>query len=343
MLHFFADWCGMVGAHPVLQQQPVECVLETIFPHLMISPKRNKSGTWDPPRFREGKKLRLRLEKHIKKVVRCYCNRLFLDSGAYTIQAYSGTRWGESGINFRLSNNRAYHDRRAAFSEFFADLANVDRFYHLYQHEVVPTLWDELFVYAEVDIQELLGTEKVFDWRQEALDLGYAEKMLITWKESTDEPLEDWFKTWKDWPSKYLALAIRDPEYMKEAHMLAYRNGWRTHGFGVSDPMFAFKYPMYSMDSTRWKAPAVWGEITLWEPNKRNLRHVPTSPKKDAWAKFIKNGEHPRLIMGLPMSTNYDGTPNPEGIEKLLRIQTQHLERFAQEVTYWWKKRGVTY
>ena len=343
---YFADWCGMIKAHPVLARDPVECVLETIFPHMVVPPKKGSGNTWEPPRLRDERELRKLIIKKIAEPSRKYVKKLFIDSGAYSIQAYAGSKYAESGINNRLLYSFGSHMRRQHFNEFFLDEENIQRYADLYHHTVIPTLWDVTTVFSEIDVQLVLGLDMVQGWRHELERTGYGEKILITWKDAESQSFEDWMDFAEDWPSRYAALTqyFMTPEEYLARTLACYDKGIKLHSFGDSYPLKLFDLPMYSIDSTRWKAPATWGEITLWRPIERSLWHVPTSPKKAAWKKFVKTpGRHPVRDLGLPLSTTEDGRNNPDGVEKLLRLQIQNLMSFTEDVTEWWKRKGVVY
>jgi hypothetical protein len=123
---------------------------------------------------------------------------------------------------------------------------------------------DDLDYYAELDIGEIVGQDKVMLWRQQLKDEGLYHKCVTVYHPDimTDQ---DYIDMLDDSVSRYVALEgdrdsrprINYNKYLK----LAFERGVKTHGFAMTKTDVFLNYGFWSVDSSSWKAGVIYGYI----------------------------------------------------------------------------------
>ena len=118
--------------------------------------------------------------------------------------------------------------------------------------------------FVELDIGEIVGQDKVLQWREELKELGLYNQCItcyhpriISW--------EAYIGMLEDSQSKYIAVEGERPgrnslpygRLLKEA----YQRGVKVHGFALIKKRLLEKYPFYSADSSSWLSGGQYGSV----------------------------------------------------------------------------------
>lgn len=107
-----------------------------------------------------------------------------------------------------------------------------------------------LDVYVELDIPEVVGTEKVIEWRKEMRDKGL--NPLIVWHKKTG------LKAFEEMCAENNYVGIgggvpsrgkKNSEILSYLFSIAIKYKTKVHGFGCSSAEVMLKFPFYSVDS----------------------------------------------------------------------------------------------
>jgi hypothetical protein len=122
--------------------------------------------------------------------------------------------------------------------------------------------WVYFDYFVELDIGEIVGQEKVIQWRNQLRERGFYKKCLPVFHPAV--------MTWDDYmemlitcESGYVGIeGIRSPsfvipyrKYIKEAYQL----GIKIHGFAMTKRDSLEEFPFYSVDSNSWKSGIMYG------------------------------------------------------------------------------------
>ena len=143
------------------------------------------------------------------------------------------------------------------------DNRNLDNYVDKYC-EFIKKYKDKVNYFVELDIDVLIGMEKLLEIRKKLYDV--AGKQLIVcyhstmgaWKENRDELFK----------YDYIALQGIPPggkpelNYM-EVLMDCYNNKKKVHIFAMTKKKFLSNYPVYSTDSTSWQSLLRFGKSTI--------------------------------------------------------------------------------
>jgi hypothetical protein len=112
--------------------------------------------------------------------------------------------------------------------------------------------------YVELDIDRVVGYEKVLEYRRLFKENGLQDKLVLVWHESIPDSIKEWEKSCQE--SRYVAIAD-EPEFsrMNTLMDIAKKYKRKVHGFAMTKPDYIAKFPFYSVDSTSWKAGSKYG------------------------------------------------------------------------------------
>jgi hypothetical protein len=172
-----------------------------------------------------------------------------IDSGAHSFFGYAGI------------STQSHHNNKASKKEQMPDPEK-------YMFEYISWLkkHNHLFDYfVELDIQAIVGIEKVRYWRRRLEREGLWEK-CIPCLHSCDTP-EQWDETIKGAASKYVGFeGLRNRKvnipYMKLLEQ-CYNLGVRVHGFALTNFEILEQYPFWSADSTTWTSTVRYGTFIV--------------------------------------------------------------------------------
>ena len=185
--------------------------------------------------------------------------------------------------------------------------------------------------YAELDIGEIVGQKKVNYWRQQLIDNNIFDKCVTVYHPYCMD-WNDYLEMLEQSQSKYIALEgdrntrtrLNYNKYLKPA----YEQGIKVHGFAMTKIEVMRNYPFYSVDSTSWLQPQMYGTIPIF--NKGRITCVVWKKEKE-YLKFPKK-------INLSILRGDD--------KELIRIYTMKIaiETYKELETYYtnlWNKRGI--
>ena len=122
--------------------------------------------------------------------------------------------------------------------------------------------YDCLDYYAELDIGEIVGQEKVRQWRERLKKNNLYDKCVTVYHPDVMS-WEDYIAMLEDSESKYIALegdrSNRPRLPYNKLIKVAYEKGIKVHGFAMTKKSVMEGYPFYSVDSTSWNSASMYG------------------------------------------------------------------------------------
>lgn len=153
--------------------------------------------------------------------------------------------------------------------------------------------------FVELDIQDIVGMDKVRQWRKRLIDANVFDKCILV--HHSCNSWQDYEEILSIAQSKYIALeGLRNGKinlpYLK-CIKAAYDKKIRVHGFALTAPKVCLNYPFYSVDSTTWTAVNRYGRVQLFIDGK--IKAIETSKENyikyrlpTCFANFNKTKEH---------------------------------------------------
>lgn len=188
-----------------------------------------------------------------------------IDSGAHSFFGYTG------------NSTAAHHNNKVK-----KEMPDPNIYFEKYI-EWIKTNYDKASYFVELDIQSIVGMEKVWRWRQRYIDEGVMEKIIMVLH--SYEGIESLDQMLRMARSGYIGLeGLRAKKINLPYTKILKRcidEGVKVHGFALTDANIASKYPFYSVDSTTWTAPVRYGTIIILENGK--LKQV--APTKENYLK----------------------------------------------------------
>ena len=191
-----------------------------------------------------------------------------------------------------------------------------------------------VFAAVELDIDYLVGQEKVDEWREKYFKPLEEEgiQIIYVWHKIRGE--KDWESMCKKF--KYVGFSVmgdKDLTTEKGNKMvnIARKYGARTHGFAVTSFDFMSKVPFYTVDSTTWLIGTQYGELNFFDG--RKMKRL----KKAVWKRQYKN----KLI---ELGADWNLAEREEPYE-LIRINIltfikveEYIRKIMMNKMYWIKK-----
>lgn len=169
---------------------------------------------------------------------------LFIDSGAYTyitnpeFESYTVEQW-ESQIQEYLSWAKKYKD--------------------------------SIFAIADLDLQYLVGNEKVYEWRKKYFEPFMLETGIPVCFIYHEEGLDQWEYMCKRYP--YIGVSLNvdgnvDEADLRQKFKIAEKYNTLIQGMASTRTGLLTQYPFYTVDSTTWNVGLKYGEISVWTGTK---------------------------------------------------------------------------
>lgn len=169
---------------------------------------------------------------------------LFIDSGAYTyitnpeFESYTVEQWEEQ-IHEYLSWARKHKD--------------------------------QIFAIADLDLQYLVGNEKVYEWRKKYFEPFMLETGIPVCFIYHEEGLDQWEYMCKRYP--YIGISLNVDGNIDEAELrnkfkIAEKYNTLIQGMASTRTGMLTQYPFYTVDSTTWNVGLKYGEISVWTGTK---------------------------------------------------------------------------
>lgn len=237
--------------------------------------------------------------------------------GLITIDSGAHSFFGFLGMSVVHNDNNKNQDEMPDPHEYFNNYLNW-----------IEANYDKASYFVELDLQEIVGQDTVWDWREQYKKRGVYDK-IITVHHSGNKP-EHFQEMIKHSQSKYIGLeGLRDGkiklpymELLKEA----YHKQIKVHGFALTNQKLISKYPFYSVDSSSWTAVNRYGVLFKFDKRGR-MRQTRTT--KEA---FFKHG------FDLRQATWFRDKPDQHNKLAASQIEFRKMEEFYTKV---WEKRGV--
>jgi len=192
--------------------------------------------------------------------------------------------------------------------------------------------------FVELDIQELVGYEKVLKWRQWYKDAGVWSKIIPCFHNCNTM---DEFKAMVDaCDSRYVGVeGIRTNRpvlpYL-ELTRYCYDNDCRIHAFALTRGSYLEKYPFYSVDSSTLTYSYRIGLVPTWDPKTGvKLVKVGKRMKKD---ECVRRRVSPKLDV---RATRYAVVKETAIWERRIREGLECYRKMEEYYTRLWCARGV--
>lgn len=169
---------------------------------------------------------------------------LFIDSGAYTyitnpeFESYTVEQWEEQ-IHEYLNWARKHKD--------------------------------QIFAIADLDLQYLVGNEKVYEWRKKYFEPFMLETGIPVCFIYHEEGLDQWEYMCQRYPYVGISLNVDgnvDETELRNKFKIAEKHNTLIQGMASTRTGMLTQYPFYTVDSTTWNVGLKYGEISVWTGTK---------------------------------------------------------------------------
>ena len=130
---------------------------------------------------------------------------------------------------------------------------------------------NQIFAIADLDIQYLVGYEKVVEWRKKYFEPFMLRTGLPVCFIYHEEGLDIWEYMCKRYPYVGISLNIDrevDETELRNKFKIAEKNNALVQGMASTRTGMLTQYPFYTVDSTTWNVGLKYGEISVWTGNK---------------------------------------------------------------------------
>lgn len=188
--------------------------------------------------------------------------------------------------------------------------------------------WSDINYFVELDIQSIIGIERVRAWRQVLKDRGLFSKCIMV-HHSSDPPghFEELLETSE---SRYIGFeGKRERKILLDYMPLlkrCYEAKIRVHGFALTSRDVVSKYPFFSVDSTTWANTTRYGMV-ISRDAMGFMKPMPGTKKN-----FVKHN----------FPTEWIGTG--KGRDTTAEILKYHIEQNLEIEAYMtrlWEQRGI--
>lgn len=237
---------------------------------------------------------------------------LFIDSGAYTYQ--NDPKYNEYTVEQWEKQIEAY----LAWAE---------------KHK------NQIFAIADLDIQYLVGYEKVVEWRKKYFEPFMLRTGVPVCFIYHEEGLDVWEYMCQRYPYVGFSLDIDrevDDTGLRNKFKIAEKHNALVQGMASTRTSMLTQYPFYTVDSTTWNVGLKYGEISVWTGNK--MSRIKKADFREKAFPYIDRYDIP---------FNHDLILEEDKTE-MIRVNAYafvQAEKFIQErlksLMYWFKARAV--
>lgn len=130
---------------------------------------------------------------------------------------------------------------------------------------------DSIFAIADLDLQYLVGNEKVYEWRKKYFEPFMLETGIPVCFIYHEEGDAQWEYMCKRYP--YIGLSLNvdgniDEADLREKFRIAEKYNTLVQGMASTRTQMLTEYPFYTVDSTTWNVGLKYGEISVWNETK---------------------------------------------------------------------------
>lgn len=198
---------------------------------------------------------------------------------------------------------------------------------------------NQIFAIADLDIQYLVGYEKVVEWRKKYFEPFMLRTGLPVCFIYHEEGLDVWEYMCKRYPYVGISLNIDrevDETELRNKFKIAEKHNALVQGMASTRTGMLTQYPFYTVDSTTWNVGLKYGEISVWTGNK--MSRIKKADFKEKAFPYIDRYDLP---------FNHDLILEEDKTE-MIRVNAYafvQAEKFIQErlksLMYWFKARAV--
>lgn len=245
--------------------------------------------------------------------------RVFIDSGAHTF----------------LTDIETYSEKDEEFWESYIEEYT----------DFIRKNKDFIFACADLDIDDIVGVDKVNEWREKYFEPLEKEGVQVCyiWHLIRGE------KGWEDMCRKYsyIGLTVQNDKTASVQRLMkrinvAKRYNTRVHGMALTKTEMLARVPFYTVDSTTWLVGQQFGELNLFD-GRRMKRILKKDWRRTCKTKLVNppyNADWDRLTKGGKL-----GDGNTYELLKMNLISYRLLEEYARKrlgsKMYWMVNRGA--
>ena len=130
---------------------------------------------------------------------------------------------------------------------------------------------DHIFAIADLDLQYIVGYEKVYEWRKKYFEPFMLRTGIPVCFMYHEEGLEQWEYMCKRYP--YVGMSLRvdgvlDENLFRDMFRTAEKYNTLVQGMASTQTQLLTRLPFYTVDSTTWNVGLKYGEISVWNETK---------------------------------------------------------------------------
>lgn len=130
---------------------------------------------------------------------------------------------------------------------------------------------NQIFACADLDLQYLVGEEKVYEWRRKYFEPFMLRTGVPVCFMYHEEGIQQWEFMCKRYPYVGLSLGVDsaiDEGELRERFRIAEKYNTLVQGMASTRTNLLTQIPFYTVDSTTWNVGLKYGEISVWNKTK---------------------------------------------------------------------------
>lgn len=203
-------------------------------------------------------------------------------------------------------------------------------------------VYESIDYYIELDIGELVGQEKILQWRKILQERGFWDKGIAVYHPKVVS-WDNYLMALDSVHSRYIAVE-GDRVYRKTLYYMpiikeAYNRGIKIHGFALTKPEVLNRYPFYSTDSTSWKNGPRYGRLPIWQDDR--LTHL--AMKRSGRGSGITDNVRKKLGQEAILNKAIGGILPSDASSRTnrFRYSIKTYRAMEEHYTKLWLKRGI--
>ena len=201
---------------------------------------------------------------------------------------------------------------------------DLDKYFEDYLENIIY-IQDLIDHVAELDIDAVVGYDKIKEWRKKFEEAGLDNKLVYVWHNTIPNPYEEWEVWCKQ--RKFLAIGFAEEgrheratsfnAISKEIELIQKAHDYRVkiHLLGVKSPLVLLRVEPDSADTGGWLYPIQWGKVLIFTEGRLIEK------------KFNEIIDHQKLAhdYGLDMTMLIENEPN-----EMLKLTIKSLLRWEE-------------
>ena len=181
---------------------------------------------------------------------------------------------------------------------------------------------DYIFAVVELDIDDLVGTAKVNEWREKYFEPLEKEGIQVCYVWHTIKGIEEWDRMCQKY--SYIGFSYQEKSFSEQEVNRFFNSARkykaRVHGFACSGSEALTKFPFFTSDSSTWLIGTQYGEINFFDG--RKMMRL----KKDKWKRQFKN-----KLINLGGNKILMEKEDPYELQRLNILTLLELEKFVKQ------------